>query len=243
MKIFFIDETSRQKDNQHARAYFVLCGLIIDADDLIKANSELEEIKEQHHINSLKAARKDKLNKSEKLKITNEIFSILKKYNVEVRAVYLGELTMRSERKVSDTYFGAIDFLVERLFLSLKRDNTTGLVVMDNLNHKTEAELKRKFFKYIQNESQTWVASGKKDPYKSRVCSWLLFSDDDTNTFLQATDLIASSLNSAIWNAISDNDFDVEKLSEKNEYLKVYWPLFAKSPTGKVSGWGVKIWN
>ncbi|MDD5638560.1 MAG: DUF3800 domain-containing protein [Candidatus Pacebacteria bacterium] len=243
MKIFFIDETDRQKDGQRARAYFVLCGLIIDADDLIKVDSELEDIKKQHHINSLKVARKARLNKSEKLEITNEIFSILKKYNIEVRAVYLGELTMRSERKVSDTYLGALDFLVERLFLSLKKNNTTGLIVMDNLNHKTEAKLKKKFFKYIQNESQIWVVSGKKDPYKSRVCSWLLFSDDDTNTFLQVTDLIASSLNSAIWNAISDNDFDVEKLSGKNEYLKVYWPLFAKSSTGKVSGWGVKIWN
>lgn len=243
MKVFFIDETSRQKNGQTTPAYFVLCGLIIDADDLIKISGKLEKIREEYHINSLKMARKAGLKRDKKIKMANKICLVLKKYSVEVRAVYIGQLTMKIERRISNTYFGALDFLVERFFLSLKRDKTTGLVIMDNLNHKTEAELRRKFFRHIQSESQIWVKSGKKNPYKNRVCSWLLFSDDDTNPFLQVTDLIAVSLNSAIYKSISNDDFDVEKLPEKNEYLKIYWSLFAKSLTGKVKGWGVKIWN
>ncbi len=243
MKIFFIDETDRQRSGQRGRAYFVLCGLIIEIDKIIKAGSELEKILVQHHIDSLKAARKNRLNKSDKIKITEDIFAILKRCGVEVRAVYLGELTMSLERKISDTYFGALDFLIERFFLSLKKDKEGGLVIMDSLNSKTEAELRRKFFKHIQNEGQTWVMSGKKDPYKNRIYPWLLFSDDDTNIFLQATDLIASSLNSSIWNSISNDVFSVEELPQKNEFLKIYWPLFAKSLAGKVNGWGVKIWN
>lgn len=243
MKIFFIDETDKQRDGQRSRAYFVLCGLIIDAEDLIQVDDELEEVKEQYHINSLKAARKGRLNKSEKIEITKKVLSILKKFKVEVRAVYLGEYTMKTERQISDTYFGALNFLIERFFLSVKGDGTTGLIVMDNLNHKTEAELRKKFFKHIKNESQVWATSKKVDPYKKRICSWLIFSDDDSNVFLQATDLIAASLNSAIWNSINSDDFNVEKLPEKNEYLDIYWPLFAKSSSGKVSGWGIKIWN
>ncbi len=231
------------KDGQRGRAYFVLCGLIFDANDLIKAATELEKIGERHTISTLKSARKNKLNQTQKLKITEEIFSVLKKYKVEARAVYLGEYSMKSERKISDTYLGALDFLIERFFLSLKKNDETGLVVMDNLDHKTEANLTKKFFKHIQNDSQSWVTSDKKDPYKNRLCSWLIFSNDDTNSLLQATDLVATSLNSAIWIGVSNKDLDVEKLAEKNAYLKIYWPLFAKSLTGKVSGWGLKIWN
>lgn len=243
MKVFIIDETDRQRDREKNKAYFVLCGLIIDADDIVKTSDELGDILDKHHIKTLKTARKGGLSKAQRNEITEEVFSVLKKYNVEARAIYLGEYTMRTKREVSDTYLGALDFLIERYFLSLKRDNTTGLVVMDNLSHKTESELRKKFYKHIKNEGQTWITSNKTDPYKRKICAWLLFSNDDDNVLLQATDLIAASLNGAIWKSISDDDFKVEELPQKNEFLDTYWPLFAKSASGKVSGWGVKIWN
>lgn len=243
MKILFIDETDRQKGNQHNRAYFVLCGLIIEVSTMFKASSELEGLLVKYHMNSLKEARKNKLDKSEKVKITKDVFKILKKYDSGVRAIYLGDLTMKLEQKISNTYLESLGFLIERFFLSLNRDRESGLVIMDSLNPKTEADLRKKFYKQIQNGYQMWSKSEKKNPFKSRIFPWLLFSDDDTNVFLQVTDLIAASLNSSIWNSINGGILEVEKLPQKNEYLRIYWPLFIKSPTGKVDGWGVKIWN
>lgn len=242
MKIFFIDETDKQRDSDKLRAYFVLCGLILDSEDLIKIGDELGKILEENNIKSLKSARKERIDKEKKYEITRGVFSILKKYNAEVRATYFGERIMKSNQEISDTYFGALDFLLERFFLTLKKENSTGLVVMDNINHKTEAILKKKFYKFISNEYQSWFESWTKDPYRKRICPYLLFSDDDKNILLQATDLIAASLNNAIWNNGS-KDLNIENLYKQSEYLNIYWPLFAKSSTGKISGWGIKIWD
>lgn len=243
MKLFFIDETDRQRDTQLKRTYFVLCGLMIDSEDLIKADTEFDDIKNQHNLKNLKDTRKKGLSKKERLEITNKVFGVLKKYKAEVRAIYLGEYTMKAEREISDTYFGALDFLIERLFLTLKKKDSSGLIVMDNLNKKTEAILKKKYFQHIREGGQVWITSGRVDPYKNRICPWLIFSEDDCNTFLQVTDLIAASLNSAIWESIGSDNFSLAKLPEKNKFLDIYWPLFVRSPKGTVGGWGIKIWN
>lgn len=244
MKILLIDETDKQRDSSKARAYFVLCGMVVGGDDMVKISNELEDILDKYKIATLKTARKGGLTISKKLIITTSVFKILSKYHVEIRAAFLGEYTMRTKRKVSDTYLGALDFILERYFLSLKSCGESGLVVMDNLDRPTENELKKKYCRHIRTEGQVWVsAPNKKDPYKNKICSWLLFSEDDNNLLLQATDLIAASLNNAIGNSISKNALDVEKLPSENAYLQIYWPLFAKSPKGKVSGWGVKLWN
>ncbi|HAW59229.1 MAG TPA: hypothetical protein DCX03_09520, partial [Bacteroidales bacterium] len=108
---------------------------------------------------------------------------------------------------------------------------------------RNEAILKKKYFQHIKENGQIWITSSKVDPYKNRICPWLIFSEDNYNTFLQATDLIASSLNSAIWESISSDNFSLSKLPEKNKFLKIYWPLFVRSPNGTVSGWGIEIWN
>ena len=243
MKVFLIDETSRQKTGTKGHSYFVLCGLILNADHLIKLAAELEVIAEYYKIQTLKGSRTSKFTASKKLEMTEKIFSSLSKYEVEARAIYLSEKTVRAADKYIDTYLGALDFLIERFFLSLKSEDGPGLIIMDSLNPKTEADLRKIFYTHIKNTSQSWVMSDKKHPYKDKICTWLLFSDDETNPMLQATDLIAASLNSAIWSCQGDKFVDVEKLPEKNDYLKIYWPLFAKSNMGKVSGWGVKIWD
>lgn len=244
MKAFFIDETDRQRDTHKARAYFVLCGIVVDTDNLISIDKELQDILSAHNIISLKAARKDHLSKADKLCITKEVFDVLTKYKAEVRAAFLGELTMRTKRRVSDTYLGALDFLLERYFLLLKAEGTTGMVVMDSLNRATENELKTKYSKHIHTEGQVWIRQPHKvDPYRDRICPWLIFSEDNNNLVLQATDLIAASLNSSIWNCPDRSAIDVNTLPNRNEYLEIYWPLFAHSSKGRVDGWGVKIWN
>lgn len=243
MKIFFIDETSRQKDTQLKREYFVLCGLMIDSEDLTKIDSELDDIKNLYKLSNFKETRKTGLNEKVKLEITNKIVEILREHKAEVRAIYLGEYTMSKEREISDTYFGALDFLIERLFLSLKNQNSSGMIIMDSMNHKTEMSLKKKYFKHIKENGQVWITSNKIDPYKKRICPWLIFSDDETNSFIQVVDLIAVALNSAIWTSISSDDFSVSKLPDRNKFLKAYWPLFVRSPQGNIGGWGIKIWN
>jgi len=243
MRFLFIDETDKQK-NKNNKYFFVLCGLVINGDNLISLTTELNQIKEESKLRTLKDARKTSLKRDRKIEITKRIYNSLKNNKTEVRSAFIGNISLRNIQAVNDVYFGALTFLIERYFLTLKKEDDIGIVIFDSINKKLENKLKKKFFKYILNEKLVWAISGRVEGYyKDRIFPSIFFSNDEHSTVLQATDLIATSLNSAIWADFQKGILDVENLLAKNEYLKIYWPLFVKNPEGKVNGWGIKIWQ
>lgn len=243
MKLLFIDETDRQK-SKNKKYYFVLCGLVVNGDNLISLAKELNNICESYKLKSLKDTRKRNLKKDIKIEITKRVYKVLKEGKVEARSTFLGNITLESIRKVNDIYFGALTFLVERYFLSLKASDETGVIIFDSVDKKLENQLRKRFFDYIASEKLIWAVSGRiEGDYKDRIYSSLLFSNDEHSIILQATDLIANCLNSAIWKDFEKGAIDIENLYKNNEYLKIYWPLFVKSPAGKINGWGIKVWQ
>jgi hypothetical protein len=243
MRILFIDETDKQK-NKNNRYFFVLCGLVTKGESLINLTNELNQIKESYKLDTLKDTRKTNLKKSIKIEITNKIYNSLKNNGAEIRSAFIGNISLRSIKTVNDVYFGALTFLIERYFLTLKDKNDTGIVIFDSVDKKLEGKLRKKFFDHILNEKLVWAVSGRVEGYyKERIFPSIFFSNDEHSTVLQVTDLIATSLNSAIWADLKKDILDVENLANKNDYLKIYWPLFVKSPVGKVNGWGIKIWQ
>lgn len=244
MKLLFIDETDKQK-SKNKKYYFVLCGLVVNGDSLISLTKELNNICESYKLKSLKDTRKRNLKTDIKIEITKRIHEVLKEVKAEARSAFLGNITLEGIRKVNDIYFGALTFLVERYFLSLKASEETGVIIFDSVDKKLENHLRKKFFNYISNEKLVWAMSGRVEgAYKDRIYPSLLFSNDEHSIILQATDLIATCLNSAIWKDFQKGEgIDIENLYKKNEYLKIYWPLFAKSSAGKVNGWGIKVWQ
>lgn len=109
------------------------------------------------------------------------------------------------------------------------------------MNKKLENDIKNKFFELI-SESEHRMYDKVDGYYRDKIYPSLLFSNDEHSTILQATDLIATSLNNAVWRNTQQENLDAEKLPNYNDYLKIYWPLFVKNPAGKVSGWGIKVW-
>ena len=244
MKLFFIDETERQRHAPGNKYYFMLCGLIIDSKFLIKAYNALNQILLEHKIKNLKETRKDKsFSNKEKLIIARKVFIILKDYNVKVRAIYLNEEDATGREEITKRYITALDFLVERFCLALKDDNGDGIIIHDKLSNKEEGDLRSRFYRLIEESYQEWWWGDQKNKYKNFIFPSLFFSDDDFNVFLQVSDLIAVSLNSAIWKSKNLNS-EIEELYKYNKFLEIYWPLFVKNPRNqKINGWGLKVWE
>ena len=243
MKLLFIDETDKQR-GRNKKYFFVLCGLIVNGGSLISLTKNLSSICESYKIKSLKDARKSNLRKDKKIEITKRIYEALREAKAEARSAFIGNITLGNVKKINDVYFGALTFLVERYFLSLKTSEETGVIIFDSVDKKLENQLRKKFFDYISREKLIWAVSRRVEgDYKDRIYPSLLFSNDEHSLILQATDLIANCLNSAIWRDFQKGAIDIENLYQKNEYLQIYWPLFVKNPAGKISGWGIKIWQ
>jgi hypothetical protein len=88
------------------------------------------------------------------------------------------------------------------------------------MDKNLETKIKKKFSNFISTEDH--IMHGNIDgQYKNRIYPSLFFSNDNYSTILQATDLIATSLNSAVYNCIQEKGelADVESLHEYNEYL------------------------
>jgi hypothetical protein len=243
MKILFVDETDRQRSSDD-KYYFMLCGLILDSDALVLIMNELKSVTEKYKITNLKVTR-GKIDKNKKIKMTEEIAYIFKKYDVKILSICLGGYTLKNTKEPPDRYLGALDFLLERFFIRMNQKNEIGIVILDSVNPKLQNKLKDKYYEHVQKSSASWASSGKIiGYYKDRLFSDLLFSDDKYNILLQVTDLVAVALNNAMWKSFEEGDFNIDKLYSKNEYLNLYWPFFAKNPdTKKVDGWGIKFWN
>lgn len=142
-------------------------------------------------------------------------------------------------------------FILERFFLTLKSKNETGLVISDAFDSRREGKIKQKVNNYLLTE---YVRMPWKEEDEGKLCDRiypsLFFLEDEYSNIIQVSDLICTSLQSAVVNFLKSKEcYDLnilkdeeDKLLNFNPYLKVYWNLFVKNSYGKVGGWGVKIW-
>ena len=241
MKILFVDETDKQANAQSGE-FFCLCGGSVEEEHLIAVGNALDAIKTKYGLVNFKDARKSGLAEDVRLAIAREIFECLSNYGVKIRAIVLGNSSMSARLPKEDIYMGAMSFLLERFTLCLLNEHDTGMVVFDTVDHTLERELRKRFYKYIQEE----VLTMRMKPlalHRDFIHPSLLFSDDNHSVLIQAVDLIATSLNGAIFSCKKTDAIIVSDLPTKNKFLEIYWPLFVTSPSGTVSGWGLKIWD
>lgn len=240
MKFLFIDESEKQ-EGKNRRYFFCLCGLMVNEDNLLTLTNELDTLRKKYKLSNLKDARK-KLPRRTKTKITKEIFRILQSNNTEIISAILGNRALMEINRVDNAYFDSLTFLIERFFIHLEKSRKAGIIVFDSVNKSVEKSLRKKSFDFISKEKHIMYGTVK-GHYNEKIFPSIFFSNDQHCTVLQATDLIATCLNSAFWACVKERNLDVEDLPNRNKYLKTYWPLFVKSSTGKVNGWGVKIWR
>lgn len=235
-----IDETGRRERN--SQFFFCLCGIIVDKSNLISLNNDILDFKGIYGIENLKDLRTT--DQTRKLSSTNELFNLLHSSEVDIVCTIIGNVTLKD---IYNTYIGinqevmarynALIFLIERFYFHLNRRNKKGLIIFDSLERKMENELRKKCYYFIHKH------------FKHVIYPSILFCEDEYSEILQIADLIGLSLNNAIYRSIDCEsehplrNLNVEDLPTKNQYLETYWPLFEKNPnTGRVEGWGVKVW-
>jgi len=242
MKIIFVDESYKQT-GRYNRYYFVLCGLIVDSNNLLSIEHELAPIRQKYKLANLKELRKS--DKETRLAVSEEIFNILNKYGSRIIASCIGSTTLEKAKAQADRYKWGLSFLIERFYLYLYKNKDNGLVIFDSIDKGTEKELRKWFY----NEVLTYnveMFDAPKGKLIDRIYPAILFSDDKYTNILQAVDLVGWSLNSAIWHAIRDRSigvsWNINSLYTKNPFLEIYWPLFL-SRGSRVEGYGIKWWS
>jgi hypothetical protein len=239
MKIIFIDESDKQK-GKGGKYFFVLCGLIIDSECLLEVERRIELIKEKYGFKTLKELRK--VDKSLKLAVTKVICEVLRKYDATIISSGIGRVSLRDMDNPTSKYKDALYFLAERYWWYLRGHKTSGMVILDSVDKETEKSASKWFFEFVHNKEMSMYGEQKGNMI-DRVHPALLFSNDVYTNILQVTDLIALSLNAAIWNRVSAGEsWSIEELPSHNEFLEIYWPLF-NSNGKRVDGYGLKWWS
>lgn len=244
MKMLFVDETDRQ-ESARTRTFFCLCGLVLNEEHIIAASNELESIKIKYGLDNLKDSRKTGLSEKTRLDLTQEVFDVLAKHEAQVIGIVLGETSMSYKLPKEEMYMGAISFLMERFTIPLIKEGQIGSVVCDSLDSRTQRAIREKFHEFVRKENvqMAWDAKPM-GAYHDHVLPTLLFTDDEQSVLVQAVDLVATSLNSAIVNTTKGGKpIVVNDLPNGNKFLSIYWPLFVRSRAGKVEGWGIKNWD
>lgn len=240
MKFLFLDESDKQAKG--TRIFFLVSGLFVDGSNLFDLNNELEGYKVALGMNNLKDLRKNRsLKHREKLTKTSELYTILLRHKVKILTAILGRTTMSSSSKFEEAYMGALSFLVERFCLQIRPDK--GMIFFDNMEGSIQRYVEDKFYSMVQHEPL--IMHGEKlHDYKDLIYPAISFIKDNFSAILQVSDLIANSINDAVFKSITDYDFiSISRLPSLSPYLNIYWPLIVKSPEGKISGWGIKLWN
>ena len=241
MRFLLVDETDRQESINGP--FFCLCSISIDEQFLIPSSQALEKINRKYNFSNLKQLRKSGIDEDNRLRVTREIYECLKKYDVVVRAVVIGEYSLSRKLPKDTIYMGALSFLLERFALSLHEEKGSGMVIFDSMDRNIENGIRGQFYKHVLEDSIEFASKHVAD-FRDLIYPCILFSDDNHNTLIQAVDLIATSLNNSIFNSYKKNSFiTISDLPQYNKFLEIYWPLFMTSPGGKVNGWGVKLWN
>ena len=237
-----MDESERAREQNTPP--FLLCGMEIESTKLIHLENKLASLCDEWGLKSLKSLRNTKqFTTIQKLNRTKEIVTLLKQNDVKVLSTILKRLSLEEQRNPSAKYCDALGFILERFYIPLRKKNEDGIIFMDCVNKKIQSSLIETFAEFGQQEHiMKGVLQGK---YKERVYRQLFFCDDKYSHIAQVTDLICASLQNAVWAAANKNELNstnLDKLPDYCTYLKLYWDLFVKDSSGKVSGWGIKLW-
>ena len=235
MKIMFVDETSKTRDN---KCFLCLCGVIVDASNVTKLERELQKFKKENNFSNFKDFRNPN-NMEFKLKLTQEINKILQKNEVCIISSVLLEDSLNTIKLNNRNNFEALQrfndlyFILERFSFHLNRRSKTGMIIFDSLDKTIEKNMGKLFFEEIS----------KSKKFKN-IFSSLLFSKDEYSNILQISDLIGVSLNSALYKSMKKyKRIRVDELPLFNHYLNIYWNLFEiNKNTNSVEGWGLKVW-
>lgn len=140
MKIMFVDETSKTKDN---KCFLCLCGLIVDASKVTKLERELQKFKKENDFINFKDFRNPD-NMEVKLKLTQKINKILQKNEVCIISSVLLEDSLNTIKLNNRNNFEALQrfndlyFILERFSFHLNRRSKTGMIIFDSLDKKIE---------------------------------------------------------------------------------------------------------
>lgn len=151
---------------------------------------------------------------------------------------------MGNVRNFEDCYLESIAFMIDRFFINLNMSKDVGWVVHDSVEG-SEKKFKEGFKNYVTTQIfslPTWKPGYK---ISDRIYPCLSFFEDENCGLLQCSDLIALALNNAIWKdpkKLFEHDLNIENLKKNNEFLGIYWDLFARNKKGEVDGAGIKIW-
>jgi hypothetical protein len=247
MKMMFVDESKKQ-GRGYTKEAFVMAGVVIDSEDLIKVENLLEDLKIRYGINKLEDIKKI-LVKEARLAFTVELRDILFDNNCYVLSAIYGEIALDNFKKIEEVYPACFQFLLERFFMNLNMKNEQGIMFHDEFGKPYGQKFIKSSYKEIKSGEFSCSWNKKKTPFRERIHSQIFFGRDDYSNILQAADVIASTLNYSYiklkpklekLHMIKEN---IPMMKEENEYLKIYWDIFVKKPrTEDPSGYGIKIW-
>jgi len=227
MKLLFVDESERNEMKK--RYYFVILGAIIDKEQLINLERELLHFKEKNNLNTLKELREMikyedssevhfKFKKERRLELTEELSEISEKNNIKTIGVIIGP-SSNQIAEYAEVYYGALSFMIERFFLKLKKENKKGLIICDSIGKRREKEIKKKVHEFLK-EGELMMFDKSKGKFIERIYPINLFLEDEFSSILQLTDLICTSLQSAVWKFINqNNDFNLLNLKGNENQL------------------------
>lgn len=253
MKLLFIDESEKARDRSLSEKirdekFFVLCGLIINADSIICIENEVKELKDKYGLTNLKDLRSMNKNDKRKSEILEGISTILDESKSRILSTILGSDALRDYKKAIDNHFGAFTFMCERFHFVLLKNKEKG-IIHDSLG-SLEKDLRDKIHDFITTEPHRYISyNGIEDlgRYRDDIYPSILFTEDEYSEIIQIADLISNSLRNATKKFLQEkkslpNKDDIEQLYNYNYILKRYWSFFDKSREGKVNGWGIKVW-
>lgn len=242
MKIMFVDESKRVELKK--RKLFLSLGIIVDSEKMFEIESKLKVLRNKYSLDNFKKLRTNAFDIKKKKYICNEFTKILKESNSFVLSIILGSITMGNVRNFEDCYLESIAFMIDRFFINLNMSKDVGWVVHDSVEG-SEKKFKEGFKNYVTTQIfslPTWKTGYK---ISDRIYPCLSFFEDENCGLLQCSDLIALALNNAIWKdpkKLFEHDLNIENLKKNNEFLGIYWDLFARNKKGEVDGAGIKIW-
>lgn len=244
----FIDESDKQKSslNQEDK-FFSLTGIIIDSDKLIGLENEISDFRSklnaEYGLYTLKELRRTKkIFKDQKLLITKEIVTLLKNHDIKIISVIISHPERKINKKaISENYLKAISFILERFYLHIKKQKTTGLIIHDSLSDpKIEKLVSDSYNNKILTE---YMFDEKLKLFKKKIYPLLFFAKDDHSNLLQVSDLVSSSMINAYYEFLKLEDKTINQINDCNVYLNEYWELYEKNPRNNtVEGWGIKVW-
>ncbi len=240
MQLLFADETEKTKGKD--KLFFCICSIAIDESKVIETNRALSGILVKYGLSSLKESRKSGLSEGARLSIAQDITDILGGAGAKVRAIVIGEFTMSRPIVRAELYSSAMSFILERWYFTLNKNDERGIAIFDSMDSHLQRDFGKKFAEYVATEECKWQTKSY-GFFRDRIHPSLLFTADENSILIQAADCIGTALNNAYANSLRDHKLGITDLPNENKFLKIFWPLFMRSPGGRVPGYGIKIWN